>query len=270
MGIDLASRERNTAVCLLEWREDAVAVVALVRGQTDDGMALHTKWLSNTAYGNLGKYGGPITKVGIDAPFGWPEPFFDALASYRGTGLWPSGLDDPLDECRLRETDRAVYRRTKKTPLSVASDKIAMPAMRCATLLTDLQQKRDAAAVARDGSGLCCEVYPDPALRFWTGDHPNGLAPRESYKGKKAARRRTDLLTAIQRDLPMEDERGLLERIGLEDDYLDALVCALVARATELGLTYWPESEAEIDRAPLEGWIHVPSAPLFELLGRKV
>jgi hypothetical protein len=43
--------------------------------------------------------------------------------------------------------------------------------------------------------------------------------------------------------------------LGREDDYLDALLCALVARAVELGLTHAP-TPAQEELARIEGWIH--------------
>lgn len=262
MGVDLASKPEKTAVCLLRWEDGPPVVVALCRGRADDGTPLHTKWLSTTGYGIRGQYGAPITKIGIDAPFGWPEPFLDAVAAYRTGPAWPTGLDNPLDECRLRETDRAVHRRSGKWPLSVSADKIAAPAMRCATLLTDIAGRLGDDAVERDGSGLCCEVYPDPALRHWTDDTPQGLTRRESYKGSEKADKRVSLLGGLQAQLHLEDANRLLERIALEDDYLDALICALVARAAELGLTHGPEDGPEQEHALVEGWIHLPSTTL--------
>ena len=73
-----------------------------------------------------------VTKVGIDAPFGWPSEFIEAINAYHAAGTW-----EPLsgDRLRLRETDRAVRDETGITPLSVSTDKIAIVAMRCAKLL---------------------------------------------------------------------------------------------------------------------------------------
>ena len=206
-----------------------------------------------------------VTKVGIDDPFGWPEPFLDALSSYhRGSG-WPSGIDEPRDAFRLRETDRLVHERTDKWPLSVAADRIAIPAMRCAVLLTEIGRRRGVETVARDGSGLCCEVYPDPALRLWTKGSQADLRGA-SYKGPDNADRRRRLLAALLELLPLRDEGGLLFRVALEDDFLDALVCALVARAAELGLTRFPEGERQTSLAATEGWIHLPDGPLHDLV----
>jgi Protein of unknown function (DUF429) len=211
---------------------------------------------------------GAVTKVGIDDPFGWPVPFLDALAAYRKSPAWPSGIDEPRDEFRLRETDRIVHARSGKWPLSVSADRIAIPAMRCAVLLTDIARHRGAKAVARDGSGLCCEVYPDPALRFWTDASDGGLGGA-SYKGNDFSERRVRALDGLRDELPLNDPNDCLAQIALQDDYLDALVCALVARAAELGQTHAPENRTQSSLAATEGWIHLPNGPLRDLVAGK-
>jgi len=66
-----------------------------------------------------------IAKAAIDAPFGWPEPFVDAVVAHqRGQG-WPSGMDNPRAPFERRATDRFVHDRCGKTPFSVSADKIA-------------------------------------------------------------------------------------------------------------------------------------------------
>ena len=45
----------------------------------------------------------------------------------------------------------------------------------------------------------------------------------------------------------------------------DALVCSLVARSSALGLTAGPPAELA-DRAVREGWIHIPTNPLSDLM----
>lgn len=148
--------------------------------------------------------------------------------------------------------------------MSVTSDRIAIPAMRCAGLLTAIAGHVGADRVRRDGSGLCCEVYPDPALREWVAGTPAALG-RASYKGKENSARRLKLLGALLKQLPLDDPDGQLDQIAGEDDYLDALVCALVARAAERKRTYRPESALEVERAAVEGWIHLPRDPLGSL-----
>jgi hypothetical protein len=136
-----------------------------------------------------------VTKVGIDAPFGWPSEFIEALNAYRADATWGHWRTELL---RLRETDRAVRAETKLMPLSVSTDEIGVMAMRCAWLLA-----RDWAATGqqpdRSGAGEAVEVYPAAAFRQW------GLLPKDavedpgSYKGAGSApkARRQRLMAAL-------------------------------------------------------------------------
>jgi predicted nuclease with RNAse H fold len=73
------------------------------------------------------------------------------------------------------------------------------------------------------------EVYPAAALLLW------GL-PRERYKASAEARE--ELLSAIEAQAPwLGWEPGAREACVSSDDALDAVLCALVARAAALGLT---------------------------------
>ena len=263
MGVDLAAKPANTAVCILRWGDGKPTVVLLARGKDQDSAPLDDNWISTRAAGLRRDYG-EITKVGIDDPFGWPVPFLEAMEAYRRGPHWPRPMDEAPDELRLRETDRAVHKRSKRWPLSVTSDRIAIPAMRCAGLLTAIAGHIDPAAVKRDGSGLCCEVYPDPALREWVAATPAALG-RASYKKKENSETRKKLLAALLTQLPLDDPDGRLATVADEDDYLDALLCALVARAAELGQTYLPKEGEQSDLADVEGWIHLPSRPLADL-----
>jgi hypothetical protein len=263
MGVDLAAQPANTAACLLRWDEGGPRVEMLARGRDGQSTPLDDKWISTRAAG-LRKDFGEITKVGIDDPFGWPVPFLDAMAAYRAGPDWPWPIDHSTEELRLRQTDRVVQKRSGRWPLSVSTDRIAIPAMRCAGLLTAIAGHLGAEQVRRDGSGLCCEVYPDPALRGWVAGTSAALG-RASYKGKDNSARRTELLGALLEQLPLDDPGGRLDQIAAEDDYLDALICALVARAAERGRTYRPEGPLEVERAAVEGWIHLPQDPLGSL-----
>lgn len=272
MGIDLAAQPADTAVCLIGWGEGSPRIEMLSRGKTDSGTAFHDRWLSTTAWGARREVEGEITKVGIDDPFGWPAPFVDAIQRYAAGPHWPAALDDPLASFRLRETDRVVHGRSGRWPLSVAADRIAIPAMRCAVLLTDIAQHRGKESVARDGSGLCCEVYPDPALRFWTDGGPGALQGGSYKNGRKQDRelnaaKRAALMSAILDQLPIDDPDDRLGLVTQQDDYIDALVCALVARAVELGQTHPPEAGLQAELAAVEGWIHLPDRPLASLGG---
>lgn len=263
MGVDLAAKPAKTAVCILRWGAGKPTVVLLARGKDRDSTPLDDKWISTRAAG-LRKDYGEITKVGIDDPFGWPVPFLKAVEAYRRGPHWPYPIEGSSGELRLRETDRAVHQRSQRWPLSVTSDRIALPAMRCAGLLTAIAGHIGPAAVKRDGSGLCCEVYPDPALREWVAATSAALG-RASYKKRDNSETRMKLLEALLAQLPLDDPDNLLANVAGEDDYLDALLCALVARAAELGQTYLPEEGEQSDLADVEGWIHLPSRPLADL-----
>ena len=107
-------------------------------------------------------------KVGIDAPFGWPDEFVDAMAAHRdrarlararrGPGRLPVPAQLPAHR---QPPDRGGVRR----PLSVSTDLIGVVAMRAANLLDSLAARGE--PVDRAGSGKVVEVYPAPALASW-------------------------------------------------------------------------------------------------------
>jgi len=267
LGVDLASQPRKTGLCALEWSTDGPTLRVLAAGR-HEGTVLHDKFLVTAIRGLRLDLGGlPITKVAIDAPFGWPEPFVEAVARHQHGGGWPSLIDESRAPYERRLTDRFVYQRTQKLPLSVSTDRIAFPAMRCAVLLSEIRRHSSAEAVDLSGTGLVCEAYPDPAVRIWTQGHRRSLARRESYKGDARADRRHELAEIIASQLRLADPDALLRRYVENDDCFDALICALVARAAELGKTIPPDREA-LALARTEGWIHLPACALDGLLDR--
>ena len=193
LGIDLASQARDTGVCAMRWTGDGAEIVLLAVGAAD-GAPLDDAWLAETAVGlrDLPR----ADKVGVDAPFGWPAPFTTAIAAHEPAD-WPLGLGADRSGLVRRATDRHVWRRTGKLPLSVSTDRIAYPAMRCAGLLA-WWSRHLGEPVGRAGSGLACETYPDATLRTLLGMPPGRAA---SYKGAAPAARarRRDLLAALGR-----------------------------------------------------------------------
>ncbi len=176
---------------------------------------------------------GSVTKVGIDAPFGWPNEFIEALNANRAAGGWG---DWPTEFLRLRETDRAVRAATKLTPLSVSTDKIGVVALRCAKLLAH-HWGASGEPPDRTGSGRIVEVYPAAALRQW------GLSPKDaaedpgSYKGAgplPRARRRRLMTQLAERSADWLELTEKTVAVCTEsDDCLDALMCALIARGRD-------------------------------------
>ena len=76
LGVDLSAQPAGTAACLLEWADRACRISRLAAV------------LDNNALLDLIETASP-TKVGIDAPFGWPAPFVEAVSSYTASGYWP-------------------------------------------------------------------------------------------------------------------------------------------------------------------------------------
>jgi len=276
LGIDLASQPANTAICAIAWDGSRAEVIALARSAWDGGPLdderLVAAALGVAPLGGPGGWGpaGRPVKVGIDAPFGWPEPFVRAVGAHHRLEPWPSEPDETRRPFERRETDRFVYGQSGKLPLSVSTDRIAYPAMRCAVLLGEIGRRGGRSLVSRDGRGLTAETYPDAALRSWLPDAWT-VARGSSYKGDGAAAiARRELLTG-----------ALLDALGdgfvlspphraactASDDCLDALACALVARAADLGQTRLPQPGEQERLAEAEGWIHLPSRPASELLG---
>jgi hypothetical protein len=255
LGIDLAAQPQNTAACLLN-RDGAgrVRVVHLARGIDDHDL--------------LGLMTAPgLSRIGIDAPFGWPIGFLDAVHEYHVNGAWPDppGDDAHQRQMRFRATDHAVIDVVGITPLSVSTDRIAIVAMRCARLLSAYWrvsgQRPD-----RSGRGTIVEVYPAAALRVWgLGQHDHPQDPG-SYRGSTpgARRRRARIMRSILRQgtgwLELSDD--LVEGCVAIDHLLDALLSALVALAADLGKV--PEA-APPPVAAAEGWTALPTSPLWQL-----
>lgn len=240
LGIDLASRPERTASCTLEWSDGRARIVDLACGLDDAAL------LARIAAAD---------KVGIDAPFGWPEDFVGAVACFHAGGPWPATTVGAL---RYRATDHVVARVTGRWPLSVSTDLIGVPAFRAARLLTRLAEGGE--TIDRSGGGRVVETYPAAALRLW------GFAST-GYKRRDGLPSLGRLLAAVR-----ARARGWLALEGAartlctrSDDAFDALVAALIARAAALGRCAAPPSE-HAERAAAEGWIALPEPDSFDAL----
>ncbi len=251
LGIDLSSRPAKTAVCFVGWSSQRAEVSALWRGTESNGLPLRDDLLVRAMHG-AGELPAP-SKVALDAPLGWPVDFVRGVTDL---GKWPVKIDESRARLERRATDHWVHATTGKQPLSVTTDRIAYPAMRAAGLLAHYAQSCGQ-AVDRSGlTGLVCETYPDPAIRrfeIW----PPAAGRRESYKGESRDLRAAilDELAARAPWLSLPDADR--DRCVAFDDCLDALICALTARAAAKGETLAPPPELA-EEASLEGWIHLP------------
>lgn len=275
LGIDLAAQPANTAYCAVQWYADMALVETPVCGAHDEALLDAMEVAAWT---------------GIDAPFGWPEPFTIALGRYLRFADWPA--DATPDRMRLRETDRFVRevlqteRDVGLTPLSVSSNWIAACAWRCAALLRDYCERTgyepDRVAVpmatGMDGppdearrAGLVAErgvveVYPAAALAMW------GLG----HRGYKAGGRTSPQLAHGRREAivsKLETEAGgwlvlaadARKQLLATDHCLDAFIAALVACAAASDRTIKPMLEQR-GRAYAEGWIHLPTSDSLRCL----
>lgn len=226
LGIDLASQPTRTAACLLDWHDGRVVGCALERGCDD---------------ATLDALARQADAIGIDAPFGWPRPFREAVGSWKHES-WDTDLRDRL---RFRETDRFVQRlHPENRPLSVSTDLVSLPGMRAMAFL------RRHGVTDLSGDGRYFEVYPAASLRAWS-------LPATGYKKardpKSTALRREIVARLTGRFGPFDPP----EEILADADCLDAWIAAATACLAALGQTH-PADEHARESAREEGWIHVP------------
>lgn len=236
VGVDLSAEPVRTAVCTVTWTPGAASVEPPIRPADDAAIVAACA---------------DADKVGIDCPFGWPEPFLAAVSAHAAGRPWP-GRDqgaaaDYRRELRYRATDYHVHQVSGRWPLSVSTDLIGVAAMRCASLLDSLATR--GTPVDRSGAGLVMEVYPAAALREWQ-------LLRKAYK-----------VDAVVLDAMVTELRTALPGLSFpagdapyrrSDHAFDALICALVARAGQCGATLPPQTAEQQRRASGEGWIHLP------------
>jgi hypothetical protein len=219
-----------------------------------------------------------VALIGIDCAFGWPVDFVDFVARHAAAveplaaagGVQPAGPTPALEPALVatgdlawrrrlayRETDRVVTERTGARPLSVATDRLGMTALRCAVLLDRLAG--DGRVVERSGEhpSAVVEVYPAMALRVW------GLR-RPGYKVSADAR--TALIADLRRAAPWLELGDHEPLMAASADALDAVLAALVALAHRVGASIPPEP-AQRQRARVEGWIAIPTVGLSALGG---
>jgi Protein of unknown function (DUF429) len=148
----------------------------------------------------------------FDAPFGWRKAFSEAVADWTGT-TW--GRDERI-RLQYRGTDLLVQEETGIWPLSVSTDRIALPAMRAMALLQRHKVKN------RSGNGRFFEVYPAASLKRWE-------LPCRKYKNidQQYGMARIDILKKLRRKLPWLE---VPNQYATTSDALDSLNSSLTAR----------------------------------------
>lgn len=238
LGIDLAARPAGTAACEVRWEAGAARVERLMVG-LDDPALLHLM--------------AGADRIGIDAPFGWPAAYTEALHHWASHGRWPASGQPEL---MFRLTDREIRSRTGQWPLTASAGWLPYVAWRCAALLTAHQAP---APVERVGESGVIEAYPGAALSTW------GL-PRRGYRRDPTVRGRlVDLV--LERCSPWlhfgDDDR---HELGGSPHALDAFLAVLTTRiAAHPSRPTWPDPD-QLSYARSEGWIHVPRPEDWGLL----
>jgi predicted nuclease with RNAse H fold len=225
LGIDLSLMSEGTAASTIKWKKNQAIAFRPAVGCTDAELdALIAK----------------ADVIGIDAPFGWPVEFVAAVTSWTAD-TWSRGRRDRF---QFRETDRLVRERVGRLPLSVSTDRIALPAMRAMALL------RRHGVNDKSGDGRFFEVYPAGSLFCWN------LRCRGYKRGDdQCAGFRNEILSQLRKKLPWLD---VPRTYAESSDALDALVASLTARSAAQGLTRKPE-RSQLKSARREGWIHLPT-----------
>ncbi|MBJ7433048.1 MAG: DUF429 domain-containing protein [Microbacteriaceae bacterium] len=242
IGVDLAAEPKGTAVSGIEWADGRAQLVSLVLGATDDDIV---------------EASSSADKIGIDCALGWPDKFVDFVVNHRAfnhTVDHEFGAMDWRKELCYRETDRRVRDVTGRWPLSVATDRLGVTALRCAGLMERLGAA--GVDVDRAGFGGVVEVYPAGSLKIWGFD-------TTGYRATAGAR--STLLDAISSKAPWIDFSEFRDMMVDSCDAFDAVIASLAARAAATGSATLP-SENDCAIARIEGWIAMPHRDMEKLL----
>ena len=241
-GVDLAAETKGTATALLDFSGPAVTIDVRLGVPDADIAALAPS----------------VRSLGIDCAFGWPDDFLAFLTRHAAGHQVAASPDEGMAWRRrlaYRATDRAARQLTGRWPLSVATDRLGLTAMHCATLL-DRVGDALGCPVDRAGGGVAVEVYPAASLRLW------GFAAR-GYKTDAGIR--GTLVEALGARVPwLRFDDATRHLMVQSHDAFDAVIAALAARAHALGHTH-PVPPRYAAQAAREGWIALPSGPLKDL-----
>lgn len=249
IGIDIAGENSPNGLCWITWSASNATILDL---QVEKKWAIQRIATTVDAWRKTD----PDTHFGIDAPFGFPAAFSDAVSAMAvgrprkqtGSTVW-------------RFTEELILKKFGQKALSSITDQITNTvADRCYPLRQSLVAGNCLDLVGY--STRIFEVYPRIALRFWALSSPKVL-PSYRTRGPLGNPARWTILKnlggiAPWLRIPDSRHRDLLIS---SDDAVDALVSAIVARVAAqkthptapAGLT-----QVEMQLVTQEGWIHVP------------
>lgn len=238
----MAAEPKGTALALIDWRDSAANLIEVVVGVDD------AEVISKTTVAD---------KIGIDCALGWPVEFINFLnrqvtldentEDIQGDLAWRRRL-------AYRETDRHVWQSTGRWPLSVATDRLGMTALRASGLLS--KYAKQGVQIDRSGQGLIVEVYPAASLRAWKTN-------ASGYRVSEYTR--STLLQEIKGHAPWLNLGSFQELIVESCDAFDSVIASLSARSAALGFFEAPPSQYQ-ELAQIEGWVALPNSQLQDLL----
>ena len=240
-GLDLAAQPDGSALAVLDWSCSSAKLVQLQLGVIDQDVL---------------QVAPSLHKLGIDCALGWPVDFVAFLTRYSQASLVGQSFDGGIDWRRRlahRETDREVRRITGKWPLSVSTDRLGMTALRCAGLLTKLQQSGE--QIDRSGVGKVVEIYPAASMRIWQFEIAG-------YRSSPEIRQR--LIGQLQASAPWLDLADFKPLMATSCDAFDAVIAALAASSAVFGKSTSPSLD-QIPTAQVEGWVALPASTLGDL-----
>lgn len=241
VGVDLAAEPKGTAAAVIDWSEGGATLVSVMVGASDDKLVALT-------HGSV--------KIGIDCALGWPSRFVDFLVAHRSDDHSLSeefGAMDWRRDLSYRETDRRVRELTGRWPLSVATDRLGVTALRCAGLVARLGDV--GVSVDRSGWGGIVEVYPAGSLKLWGFD-------TAGYRASTDVRARLiDDITARAPWFSLSEFRDVLVE---SCDAFDSVIASFAARAAAIQAATLPVDD-DMDVARVEGWIALPTIELDHL-----
>jgi hypothetical protein len=241
-GVDLSTSGKRTSAVRVQWDHGRAEVIE-VNWPLDPGdLATLIRRHHDDAWG-------------IDVPFGWPRGWAEFVT---GHSQGPTAVDQgPSSPWRLRATDRQLQTGAagfSVNPLSVTHDRLGSVAVVWAFVEHQLATGHPRVVVDRSGmTGACFETYPSGIRASWA-------LPRRGADGERQML--AEHLTSIGIDVSLITKT--VPDHHAEHTW-DALLCALAARARQLGDL--PQLTAQqYQAARVEGWIHLPQRPLTALV----
>jgi predicted nuclease with RNAse H fold len=238
VGVDLAAEPKGTAVAQIAWAVGRAQLTELLLGAIDQDIVRLAR---------------VSQKIGIDCALGWPAPFTEFLQNHSSQSHELTddfGSSDWRRNLSYRTTDRVVRELTGRWPLSVATDRLGVTALRCAGLVARLAEA--AVDVDRSGCGGLVEVYPAASLKIWGFD-------TAGYR--ESADIRSLLVAELERRANWLDLGGFNELMIQSCDAFDAVIASLATRAAAVGKSSAPTAE-QLSIARIEGWIAIPMVQL--------